>query len=416
MNRLLIPSLLIAMTNYSNGLGQDNPDRDHCTDQSRPVVILEGNSTMEENRSGLVNTSFNLYNWISTAVVGPHASRAISLFGSDICTMGGTVKGLVPDSLTWLQVHDDVGGHAFKIDVDSGSATLLDARVHNVEDGFKPRETPYYGNTGTMVVRGAYMTKMRDDCIENDGFMPGRIEDCLFDGVFVFYSEQEQSRLPPPHITIGPDEDPTVYFSRVYVRTDVTNAPGTILHYNAGHWFKLMPKNGGAVLHKLRIDNSVFAISAVPKNKYGDPDWRRTAFPKSTVWSGENYILWLGPGEYGGVVPAGVKFLEGKEARQKWEELRRSWAAAHGYVPSELTATPGESQVEVQWNSASRVASYSVKRSTNSGGPYKTIASKLTGNSYLDKGLASEKTYYYIVSALDYCDVEISTTEVSATL
>ena len=43
--------------------------------------------------------------------------------------------------------------------------------------------------------------------------------------------------------------------------------------------------------------------------------------------------------------------------------------------------------------------SYSVKRATAAGGPYTTVASNLTGLSYVDSGLVNGTTYYYVVSA-----------------
>jgi hypothetical protein len=62
--------------------------------------------------------------------------------------------------------------------------------VHNVEDGWKPREQPEWNNKASFKMTEAYMTGIRDDCIEND-FMPGEVSGSLFDGVFTFLSEQD---------------------------------------------------------------------------------------------------------------------------------------------------------------------------------------------------------------------------------
>lgn len=99
------------------------------------------------------------------------------------------------------------------------------ARIHNVEDGWKPRESPTpkdvgaYPNTGIMLMRDTYMTGIRDDCIEDDEFMPGDIENSLFDGVWTFLSEQNQTRndwlqahgfAPRPLDDWNPMDDPVV--------------------------------------------------------------------------------------------------------------------------------------------------------------------------------------------------------------
>jgi fibronectin type 3 domain-containing protein len=53
----------------------------------------------------------------------------------------------------------------------------------------------------------------------------------------------------------------------------------------------------------------------------------------------------------------------------------------------------------LQWSSVVNATSYSVKRSTTSGGPYTVIASGLTSTSYWDTTVQSGTTYYYIVTA-----------------
>jgi uncharacterized repeat protein (TIGR03806 family) len=68
-------------------------------------------------------------------------------------------------------------------------------------------------------------------------------------------------------------------------------------------------------------------------------------------------------------------------------------------VPSGLTATPGNAQVNLFWNASLGATNYNLMRSTNSGGPYTTVAS-LTGTSYTDTNLVNGTTYYYVVSAL----------------
>jgi len=67
-------------------------------------------------------------------------------------------------------------------------------------------------------------------------------------------------------------------------------------------------------------------------------------------------------------------------------------------VPSNLTATAGDTQVSLTWSASSGATSYNVKRSGTSGGPYTQIAAP-TSTSYTDTALSNGTTYYYVVSA-----------------
>ena len=70
-------------------------------------------------------------------------------------------------------------------------------------------------------------------------------------------------------------------------------------------------------------------------------------------------------------------------------------------APSNLIATAGDSQVALSWNTVTAATSYNVKRSTTAGGPYTTIATNVTGTSYLDTTVTNGTTYYYVITAVD---------------
>jgi len=70
-------------------------------------------------------------------------------------------------------------------------------------------------------------------------------------------------------------------------------------------------------------------------------------------------------------------------------------------APLGVAATPvSTNQIQVSWTAFNSSATYTVKRSTVSGGPYATIATGVAATSYLDSGLASGMVYYYVVSAV----------------
>ena len=84
-------------------------------------------------------------------------------------------------------------------------------------------------------------------------------------------------------------------------------------------------------------------------------------------------------------------------------------------APATLTDTPGNAMVALVWSAADGANSYNVKRATNSGGPYATLASGLTATTYNDTSAVNETTYYYIVTASNLGGESESSPEVSAT-
>jgi hypothetical protein len=233
------------------------------------------------------------------------------------------VDGQFPLSWDWTTAHSH-GGKAFNVVTPPNPATLKCARVHNHEDGWGAREQPSFLNQGTFVWHDTYMTGIRDDMMEDDnqvgleGFMPGTISNILGDGVWTFLSEQNQGS-GSPYPSIGPNEDPYIHIDHAYIRLTVTNAN----EVGGGKWFKWQGR--GLPNHKLKIADSVFAVDKLPK-----AGWSSLDIPAGTIWSGTNYILWLGPtGGYGGPKPAGTTFLEGQAALDKWNFYRNGWLSAH---------------------------------------------------------------------------------------
>jgi len=83
--------------------------------------------------------------------------------------------------------------------------------------------------------------------------------------------------------------------------------------------------------------------------------------------------------------------------------------------PTNVTATAGSGQVNLTWAASAGATSYTVRRSTLSGGPYTAIKSGLLATSYVDQGLAST-TYYYVVQAASKGGTSSYSAQVSATL
>ena len=69
-------------------------------------------------------------------------------------------------------------------------------------------------------------------------------------------------------------------------------------------------------------------------------------------------------------------------------------------APASLAATPGNVQVQLTWAGAPAAASYNLKRSLVSGGPYAVITN-VTTTICTDASAANNRTYYYVVSAVN---------------
>jgi fibronectin type 3 domain-containing protein len=91
-------------------------------------------------------------------------------------------------------------------------------------------------------------------------------------------------------------------------------------------------------------------------------------------------------------------------------------SAATLSAPTGLTATAGNGQVALTWNTVSGATSYNIYRSMTSGGeggtPYKT---GVTSASFTDTGLTNGTTYYYTVAAVNSTANSGQSAEASAT-
>jgi fibronectin type 3 domain-containing protein len=81
-------------------------------------------------------------------------------------------------------------------------------------------------------------------------------------------------------------------------------------------------------------------------------------------------------------------------------------------APSNLTAKSGNSQVSLSWATTATANSYTVERSTKSGGPYAPVAT-LTTNTYLDGTVTNGSTYYYVVRAANMIGSSTVSSQVS---
>jgi cellulose 1,4-beta-cellobiosidase len=83
--------------------------------------------------------------------------------------------------------------------------------------------------------------------------------------------------------------------------------------------------------------------------------------------------------------------------------------------PTGLSATASDGQVALTWNASTGATSYTLLRSTTSGGTYTVVASGLSATNYADTTVTNATTYYYVLQAASSGGVSANSTQVSAT-
>ena len=188
-----------------------------CLDQPGPVVVLDQSYGYEQLRTRYgPNTKidgrgavWNMQNYDTT----PGWQRyPVMVSGKGLCVAGARVEGTNRLDVGWMAAYC-IGRHnngkkcgnaaalSFGNDRDSDHSIIDGVRLHNVWDGIRPS-----GNKGiaadNFTIRNVWMSRVRDDAVENDNYYTGLIEDSLFDGTFVFLSTRSQEKHPSNVVTV----------------------------------------------------------------------------------------------------------------------------------------------------------------------------------------------------------------------
>lgn len=85
-------------------------------------------------------------------------------------------------------------------------------------------------------------------------------------------------------------------------------------------------------------------------------------------------------------------------------------------APTGLISAPSPgNRITLAWTSSPGASGYTIKRGTQMGGPYFTIATQHSTNNYVNTGLAAGTTYYYVVTADNTGGQSTTSEETSAT-
>ncbi len=115
--------------------------------------------------------------------------------------------------------------------------------------------------------------------------------------------------------------------------------------------------------------------------------------------AGVRYAIRMDYYEDGGGASAKLSWSSPSQSKQRIPEQLLFPPSAPA-VPLGLEATPALSgQLRVAWNPVATATQYLVKRGNSSNGPFISLATNLTGPSYIDSKLANGSTYFYVVAA-----------------
>ena len=258
----------------------------------------------------------------------------------DLCVSGGTVWGNHPLSASWIEVHA-INHYAAMSRSTSGIVEGLAA--HNVLDGVRMN-----GGIGAFTLRDAWLSYIRDDCLENDTLRSGLVERVLFDGCFTGLSTTPGSsqiatadgsaetvvirdsllRMEPMPRPFDNDSEPT--HAGTYL-----SMPGYAVEFGHGAVWKRLT-DGRDVRWEVRghvilyLEGGVTTLSAAA---YDVP-------PLAAC--DDLTIIWLGDGtrygmplatDYPGTLPANCRTLtittDPLVGRALWEQAVNAWFAAH---------------------------------------------------------------------------------------
>jgi hypothetical protein len=292
-----------------------------CWGPGRTIVqpeVPEPLQTEWEAPSPPPDTTYVLRDVVSTAYPADDSAFAVGLEqpGLRTCVVGGTLRGQADDDQTWEYYHDRFNAACVKI-IAREWMQVRAFRCDNVEDGIKPQESGVNANNAQVFVSGTYLSRIRDDCMENDYTVGGVLRDNLWEQCNTGISERpsDDRSWPTPasetltldHMLIGLYETPHVEDGK------------TVMGENA--LFK-WSESGNRVV----IRCSIFKVDSVSLN--GED---AMAMPPGTVVDDSacpdspSTIVWLGGGEY----PAWTAGLRVVSDESEWTDAVAAWKAAH---------------------------------------------------------------------------------------
>ncbi len=150
---------------------------------------------------------------------------------------------------------------------------------------------------------------------------------------------------------------------------------------------------------KITIDGINYFYS-----EYGNSQYRLLVFEKLNLSYGKHNVVIQKDGDNGQTVFS----LDAID-------IDETGSLIDYYQPTDLTATAGNTQVNLTWAAVTGATGYNIKRATTAGGPYIDIATSVTDAVYTDSTVTNGTTYYYVVTTVRGSKESEPSNEVSAT-
>jgi hypothetical protein len=241
----------------------------------------------------------------------PINKQPLNIFNaSGIVVRGGLIRGQVPQKSDWQATYCNSTALNLR---HSPSVTIDGVRIASAWDGIRIGE-----GAANFVIKNAWLSSIRDDAVENDHLLGGRISDSLVDGAL-----QGIALLPNKAIRLGKTEA-------------MLTVSGTLIRLNATQ-FRGRKRFGSVTKSDdrapvLRISNSVIAIDGEDGTTW--PAYWANSWAKTEAAS-NNLLLWLAdtaiPSDFPRP-PAGFQFVSGNRARAMWDAARMNWINCHPKV------------------------------------------------------------------------------------
>ncbi|MDK3257086.1 hypothetical protein [Blastococcus capsensis] len=332
----LILCLAVAAAVYLGMRGDGDDAASGISTWRPPACDTEGRTVVRPAEPGTVldtqwevpappdDVTYDLSWIVSTAYPASRSVFAVGVADAALrtCVVGGSIFGTADDHRTWDYYHDEFNAACVKI-LAREWMQVHDVRCDNVEDGIKPQESDVNANNAEFFVSGTYLSRIRDDCMENDYTVGGVLYDNLWEQCNTGISER-----PWRDRSWSTPESETLVLDRMLIglyETPHVEDGKTVMGENA--IFKWSDAGNRVV-----IKCSIFKVNSVSLNGAD-----AMAMPPGTVVDDSecpdnpSTIVWLGPGDY----PAWTAGLRVVEDEGVWTDAVRDWKVRHGYAPDE---------------------------------------------------------------------------------
>lgn len=336
---LLFVLLLISASNIL--ISQSISTEDALNRPADQITIVTG-ETYEDNTGSFEHT-YDARDWSTKTTDIYPVKIGHNVPGTRQVWVGGQVIGPQNPHITWVDMKADYDGTAILIK--SNDYLVVDGlRTINVMDAVRPR-----GNTSTFRISNVYAAYIHDDAIENDNMMGGLVDDCFFDGCFVFLSQQSNMGSTLTWSTTDSLEIKNTLARLQPMAYSVSNSgrhPDFESFYgvNADRHGQLF-KHHGPGDAPLNVHDCIFYVPQYSTNGINAMD-----FPDFEGCKYSNIVLlWTGGGYYPGELPpSGVTEYNLSNSNQEiidqiWADSVDSWISRHGYdvLPFKLTVNSG---------------------------------------------------------------------------